>query len=152
VGGEFQVNQTGPGEQREARTAADALGSFLVVWEDWQADAGGKDVFARRFSKLGFPLSDEWQVNTTTAGDQVCPEAAFDWVGNSVIVWEGRSSGTATSGPALRRQGVPGPGWSTHDRRGNPARRRPGLGRRVLRLHLRGPAPLDVYTRRCFRR
>ncbi|HZM00518.1 MAG TPA: hypothetical protein VFD43_09735 [Planctomycetota bacterium] len=89
---EFPVNQTNAGEQREARTAADALGSFLVVWEDRQADAEGSDIAARRYSPLGVPLSGEWQVNTTAAGDQVSPEAACDWVGNSIVVWEDRST------------------------------------------------------------
>ena len=91
--GEFQVNTTNAGEQREARTAADALGRFLVVWEDSQADAEGKDIHARRFSKSGLPLSDEWQVNSSAAGDQVAPEAACDWIGNSIVVWEDLSAG-----------------------------------------------------------
>jgi len=100
VTGEFQVNQTNPGEQRKARTAADRVGRFLVVWEDQQADADGKDIHARRYSAQGLPLSDEWQVNTTSAGDQVAPYACCDWVGNSVIVWEDDSTGT----PQIRAQ------------------------------------------------
>ena len=93
LGPEFKVNQTNPGEQREARTAADRLGRFVVVWEDRQADAEGIDIAARRYSKLGVPLSDEWQVNTNAVGDQVLPAVACDWVGNTVVVWQDHATG-----------------------------------------------------------
>jgi len=92
TGPEFMVNQTNPGEQREARTAADHVGRFLVVWQDQQLDADGRDIYARTYSSQGLPLSNEWQVNSTTAGDQVSPEAHFDWVGNAVIVWQDNSA------------------------------------------------------------
>ena len=93
TGPEFRVNQTNPGEQREARTAADRVGRVLVVWQDQQADADGRDIFARLYSSQGLPLSDEWQVNTTAIWDQVNPEAHFDWVGNAVVVWQDNSTG-----------------------------------------------------------
>lgn len=92
-GNEFQINTTNPGTQENARTAADGLGRFLVVWEDQQNDANSRDIHARRYSKAGFALSPEWEVNTVKAGDQVNPAVAFDWVGNSIVVWEDNSLG-----------------------------------------------------------
>ena len=94
VGGEFQVNTTNLGDQREARLGADGIGRCCVVWEDQQNDADGTDIHARRYSKLGFPLSAEWEVNTTKGGAQVKPSVACDWVGNFMVVWEDRSAGT----------------------------------------------------------
>ncbi len=86
---EFLVNgNTLPGEQREPKNCADGLGRFLVTWEDRQLDAGGIDIMARRFDTTGSPLGPEFQVNTSSAGDQVFPELAADWVGNFVIAWE----------------------------------------------------------------
>ena len=93
VGGEFQVNTTNPGDQREARLAADGIGRCVVVWEDHQTDANATDIHARRYSKLGFPLSAEWEVNTTKGADQLKPQVACDWVGNFTVVWEDRSAG-----------------------------------------------------------
>ena len=91
---EFQVNTTNPGEQRKARLGADGIGRCVVVWEDQQTDGHGTDIHARRYSKLGFPLSAEWEVNTTKAGEQVKPSVACDWVGNFTVVWEDDSAGT----------------------------------------------------------
>ncbi|HEX9765481.1 MAG TPA: hypothetical protein VGA36_01870, partial [Nitriliruptorales bacterium] len=91
LGPEFQVNTTNAGEQREPKTAADGLGGFVVVWEDRAADAGGIDVHARRYDATGTALGPEFQVNTTTAGDQVLLAVAADWVGNVLYVWEDRS-------------------------------------------------------------
>jgi hypothetical protein len=95
LGPEFMVNTTYPGEQRAPKTAADALGRFIVVWEDRQADAEGTDIHARRYDATGSPISDEWRVNTTAAGDQLYPEVTADWVGNLLVTWEDHSAGQA---------------------------------------------------------
>lgn len=91
---EFPVNSGSlAGEQREPKVAADGLGRFVVVWEDRQLDAGGTDIFARRFDVTGAPLGPEFQVNASAPGDQVFPAVACDWVGNFVIAWEDRAAG-----------------------------------------------------------
>lgn len=110
VGGEFQVNTTNPGEQREARLGADGIGRCIVVWEDQQNDGNGIDIHARRYSKFGFPLSAEWEVNTTKAGAQIKPQVACDWVGNFIVVWEDDSAGTGLGDIRAQRynpQGLP---------------------------------------------
>lgn len=95
LGGEFPVNTTLAGEQREPKTAADAFGRFVVVWEDRAPDGEFIDVHARRFDAGGAALGPEWRVNTTAAGDQVYPAVAADWVGNFVVTWEDRSGADA---------------------------------------------------------
>lgn len=91
LGPEFQVNTTDPGEQREPKTAASGLGTYIVVWEDRAGDAEETDVHARRYDKSGAPLGPEFRVNLTGAGDQVLPAVACDWVGNVIVTWEDRS-------------------------------------------------------------
>ncbi len=91
---EFLVNSGTPGgDQREPKTAADALGRFVVTWEDRQADVDGIDIHARRFDASGAPLGPEFQVNAASAGDQVFPAVSCDWVGNFSICWEDRAQG-----------------------------------------------------------
>lgn len=91
LGPEFQVNTTDPGEQREPKTAADGLGTFMAVWEDRAPDAEGTDVHARRYDATGTPLGPEFRVNVTGAGGQVLPSVTMDWLGNALFVWEDRS-------------------------------------------------------------
>jgi hypothetical protein len=93
---EFPVNtNTLAGEQREPKSAGDGLGRFVVTWEDRQTDANGIDIYARRYDESGAPLGPEWQVNTTSIGDQVFPAVSCDWVGNFVICWEDRSTASS---------------------------------------------------------
>jgi hypothetical protein len=106
---EFLVNTGTPGgEQREPKTAADALGRFVVVWEDRQADADGIDVHARRYDAGGAPLGPEFQVNASSAGDQVFPAVSCDWVGNFTVCWEDRAlSGGDVRARRYDAQGAP---------------------------------------------
>jgi hypothetical protein len=87
MGGEFQVNSYTPRQQTGASVAVDALGNFVVVWYGQTVNAGS-DVFARRYSSSGMPLTDEFRVNTYTSNDQRGPAIASDEAGDFVIVWE----------------------------------------------------------------
>lgn len=94
---EWVVNDgTLPFDQLEPRLAASRLpsgqGVFVMVWEDWGHDGDGAGIFARWYSTGGVPLGPEFQVNTSTAGDQRLPEVAVDHVGNTVITWEDNST------------------------------------------------------------
>ena len=74
VGGEFTVNTTGTGE--EDGTALNATvagldgGGFVVTWESKDQDGSGKGVFRQRYDASGNTVGSEFQVNTTTSGDQ----------------------------------------------------------------------------------
>ncbi|MHC5024498.1 MAG: DUF7467 domain-containing protein, partial [Planctomycetota bacterium] len=87
VGGEFRVNTATEGDQKKPHVVANAAGAFTVVWEG--VDGGGKGVFGQRFDAAGNAAGAEFQVNTTTLGDQKEPGAAMAADGGFVVVWEG---------------------------------------------------------------
>jgi hypothetical protein len=89
-GGEFQVNQHTVAAQRDPAVAMDAAGNFIVTWNSVnQAGAtSGYDIYARRYSVSGTPLSDEFLVNTHTTGTQRDPRIAAQSGGEFVIVWK----------------------------------------------------------------
>ncbi|MCA9102486.1 MAG: hypothetical protein KDA63_15095, partial [Planctomycetales bacterium] len=90
---EMQVNTFTAGDQRNANVAMDADGDFVIVWEselqDPYDDSSG--IFGQRFAANGTPISGEFQVHTSTVGDQVNPEVAMDYDGNFVVTWENQS-------------------------------------------------------------
>jgi hypothetical protein len=80
-----------------AGLAVDADGRFAVVWESTNQDAlFTSGVYARLYSSSGTPLTNEFAVNTTTAGDQVHPVAGFDNSGNLIVAWSGQGTGDAS--------------------------------------------------------
>jgi hypothetical protein len=85
---EFRANTTTTNAQRGASVAADAGGRFVIVWQDSARDGAGAGVFARRVSSAGAPVASEFQVNTSTAGDQIGPSVAADGHGRLVIAWQ----------------------------------------------------------------
>lgn len=74
-------------------TLPGAFAVFSVVWQDGGNDGSGQGIFARRFKANGTALGPEFQVNTTTLGDQLLPEVDCDHVGNTIYTWEDRSTG-----------------------------------------------------------
>jgi hypothetical protein len=70
----------------------DANGNYVVVWSSNGQDGSGWGVYAQRYSTNGTPQGGEFQVNTTTAGDQMYPNVAMDPVGDFVITWSGHDS------------------------------------------------------------
>jgi hypothetical protein len=77
-GVEFQANEYTTDKQEHPQVAADADGSFLVVWESTDTTSGGpngqdgdgRGIFGRAFDSSGAPLGSEFQVNTRTEGNQ----------------------------------------------------------------------------------
>jgi len=68
---EFQVNLTVPkGQENPAVVGVPGRAEFLVGWESKDQDGSGYGVYIRKFNSSGQGLSDEVQVNTTSAGDQ----------------------------------------------------------------------------------
>jgi len=87
AGGEFTVNAYTANHQFLSAAAADAAGRFVVVWESIGQDGDGRGIFARRFRHDGTPLGGEFQVNTSTAGDQASPHVAAGAGGGFAVVW-----------------------------------------------------------------
>jgi len=86
IGGEFLINTTRLGNQKEPSVAANAAGNFVVAWQG--PGPNEEDIFAQRFEPNGQPLGAEFPVNTDTAGRQLHPRAAMSKTGEFVIVWE----------------------------------------------------------------
>jgi len=91
IGAEFQVNTFTTGNQyvfgwREVST--DGNGNFVVAWRSDFQDGEYGGVFAQRYDSNGAPLGSEFQVNSSTLGNQTYPAVAADPAGNFVVVWQ----------------------------------------------------------------
>ncbi len=86
-GEEFRVNL---GSNTDARSApavdVAADGSFPVVWSGFSA-VDQRGVLGRRFSALGEPVGEEFQVNAFTSGDQAAPAVVVTAGGELIAVW-----------------------------------------------------------------
>ena len=103
LGAELVINTTMADNQRRADVATDSAGDFVVVWNSTGGqDGSGYGVFGRRMSSAarqptgGGPfLTDEFQVNTFTPGDQTYPQVATGPHGAFLVSWGDHG----TSGP-----------------------------------------------------
>lgn len=84
--GEFLVNSVTSGDQTLPAAAMSADG-FIVAWQSQGQDGDGNGIYARHYDVLGTELGNEFQVNTTTTGDQTAPAAAMNADG-FVVAWE----------------------------------------------------------------
>jgi hypothetical protein len=89
TGSEFQVNTYTDGQQEQPSVCCDAVGDFVVTWrqEDDQ-DGDGSGVFGQRFSSGGGFIGTEFQVSTSTAGNQGYEAICCGADGNFVVSWE----------------------------------------------------------------
>jgi hypothetical protein len=71
----------------------DASGDFLVTWQSYGQDGSGWGIFAQQYAPGGQPQGKEFQVNTTSAGDQQFATIAMNGRGNAVAVWSGNGVG-----------------------------------------------------------
>jgi hypothetical protein len=84
--GQYRVNSTTGGVQSKPAVAMDSLGNSVITWTS--GDGSGQGVYARLYTVLGLPLSGEFRVNATTAGDQTDPAVAMNGLtGNFTIAW-----------------------------------------------------------------
>jgi len=91
--GEIQVSPGDTGIQGNAGVAVDAVGDVVVTWTSNNPTLsmdGSYDVYARRYSSTGVPLSSGFLVNSETTNDQYNPAVACDPYGNFVVVWATR--------------------------------------------------------------
>ncbi|MEZ6069728.1 MAG: trypsin-like serine protease [Pirellulales bacterium] len=89
-GDESRVNSTVPGNQATESPqtiAGDADGDFAIVWTSDGQDGDGLGVFAQLYNADRTPRGPEFQVNSTTAGDQDYPSIAMDSDGDFVVTW-----------------------------------------------------------------
>ncbi len=106
LGSETRVNTStvSAAQQPIASIAADVNGNITVVWNS-AADGSGVGVSGRRLDWSGTPLGAEFQVNTTSAGDQLYPEVVAQPGGGFIVAWGGNGSGDA-DGVFMQRYGL----------------------------------------------
>lgn len=86
----FQVNTTSVGEQSAPSIAADATGNVLMVWQSQGQDNadGSFGVFGQWYDNDGNAIGSEFQINSTTQGDQKAPSVAIDGSGRAIVAWQ----------------------------------------------------------------
>lgn len=86
VGAETLINTTTVGFQAGAEVDALADGGYVIVWQS--PDANGNGVFGQRFDASGNAVDGEFQVNTSTIGEQRRRDVTGLEGGGFVVVWE----------------------------------------------------------------
>lgn len=87
LGTEFRVNALRPGSVDAPAVAMNATGRFVVAWSAAASFTAPHDIHVRVFNPDGSALSDEIAANSSTAGDQLSPDVAYDPDGDYVVVW-----------------------------------------------------------------
>lgn len=84
---EFQVNTYTENYQGHPTVAADDVGNFLVVWESNTQDLSLGGIYGQLYDSSGNAVGGEFQINTTTAGDQNDPRVVATDSG-FLVAWE----------------------------------------------------------------
>jgi len=87
LGGEFQVNQYTPNNQRTPAIAALTNGNYVVAWvSELQRSSSSVDVFARIFSASGAAVTGEFPVNLSVSNLCANPSIAASRLGGGFAV------------------------------------------------------------------
>lgn len=87
LGNEFRVNTNILGNQGSPSIAMDDNNDFIITWQDDWLDGDLDGVFAKRYNSNGTPKGTDFQVNTSTQGEQGAPHIAMRNNGNFMITW-----------------------------------------------------------------
>jgi hypothetical protein len=93
IGSEFQVNNYTSGPQGYPQVRMDALGGYVIAWNDFAGSDGDfYGVKARRYYASGTARGGDFTVNTYTTHGQLlsrtAPALGSDAAGNFVIAWD----------------------------------------------------------------
>ena len=85
----FRVNTGSAFSQRNPAIAMNGAGEFVVSWTDYRINGSNNpDIYARRYSSSGTPLSDDFKVNDdSTSADHLYSATAMDGVDNFIVAW-----------------------------------------------------------------
>ncbi len=100
-GGEFKINTTTAGEQKQPKVAMDSLGNFIVVWMDIAPD-DSSIIMAQLYDNTGSTVGGEFEVNTSNAAYHGYPAVDMDLDGDFVVTWQ--SVGLDGSGNGIYAQ------------------------------------------------
>ena len=108
IGNEFRIDETLGTSPTAPQVAVQNDGTFLVVWQSEssaEGDTQGLSVQARRLNSAGAAIGSQFQINTSTVGDQSVPRIATAPYGRTLAVWQSQSSaGTDTSEESIQGQ------------------------------------------------
>ncbi len=105
---DFQVNTYGTGNQSMSKVAMTPTGEFVIVWHSELQDGDGWGVFGQRFAAGGATVGGEFQVSSTSAGDQRRPDVALADDGSFMAIWSDGSLVTDTWDVLGRRFDIDG--------------------------------------------
>ena len=84
--GGFQVNTTTDYYQRYPSVAADSVGNFVIVWQDY-GSGGASGIYGQRYTSLGQPLGGEFRIDMASPDTyHAYPTVAMD-DGGFVVTW-----------------------------------------------------------------
>ena len=96
-GAQFQANSYTPSFPNDPSVAVAANGDFVVVWDGRSTGTDAdSSVQGRRYRSDGFPVGDQFQVNTYTTQFQYRPAVAGAANGDFLVVWASYRSGGST--------------------------------------------------------
>src|SRR5262249_39628015 len=87
VGNEFRVNTSTVDAQSLPSISPLGGGGFIVAWQSNLQDTSGIGIYAQQFDGSGHRVGTEFQVNTTTSGDQIVPNVSGLSGGDYVVTW-----------------------------------------------------------------
>jgi hypothetical protein len=85
---ELQVNTHTTNDQKDADLARSPAGHFIVVWASYLQDGSSNGIFGQQFDPNCSPIGEEFQINTTSSGNQAEPAVAVSAAG-FVVTWHG---------------------------------------------------------------
>jgi len=100
---ELQANSLVEHNQDAPTLVAYPEGAFTIIWRSWGQDDSGAAVMARRFDVQEGAVSEEYQVNSFTTGDQKEPNAARLPDGGLLVIWTSESQDGGGSGVFAQR-------------------------------------------------
>jgi serralysin len=87
-GNEFKINTTTTFSQLNPSVTELSDGGFVVTWQSSGQDGPGWGVYGQRYNDDGTTNGNEFQINTTTASDQLNPSVTELSDGGFVVTWQ----------------------------------------------------------------
>lgn len=106
-GGNIPVNTTTPGQQHRVDIAMNAVGAFVIVWEDNPFGGLSRAIRGQYFDSDGNPQGGELEISTDAGIDHTWPRVAMSAEGDFVVTWESGDVGANTD-LAVRRYDAAG--------------------------------------------
>lgn len=105
------VNTVATGQQRNPSIGVDALGGFLVAWEDDQDGDGNYQILARGFATTGTQRLADFRVHAATAGQHLAPSVSAASDGSFAVGWEDDGDGNGSNNVRVKTFHGSGAAW-----------------------------------------